>query len=78
MLRSVGLNRTITTVAVPAFYYDDGRPATEAQLRYPWGVALGPDGGLYIGDQHDHRVRKVSHRRSVPALFPNIALLLGL
>ena len=38
----------------------DGGPATQAQLNVPWGLALAPDGSLYIVDAINQRVRKVS------------------
>jgi RHS repeat-associated protein len=37
----------------------DGGPATRAKLCYPWDVALGADGGLYIAETLTNRVRRV-------------------
>ena len=38
----------------------DGGPATSARLTYPRGVAMGPDGSIYIPDLWNHRIRKVN------------------
>jgi DNA-binding beta-propeller fold protein YncE len=38
----------------------DGGPATAAQLRSPFGLAVDSAGNLFIADRWDYRVRKVS------------------
>lgn len=38
----------------------EGGPAAGAVLNTPLGMALGPDGSLYVADNKNHRVRKVS------------------
>ncbi|HEX2911525.1 MAG TPA: RHS repeat-associated core domain-containing protein [Chloroflexia bacterium] len=61
-IRKVDPNGIITTVAgngqVDGFG-GDGSPATQARLAGPVGLAVGPDGSLYIGDTGNNRLRKV-------------------
>lgn len=61
-VRRIGADGVITTVAgqcgIPGSS-GDGAPATQAFLDEPFGVALAPDGALYIADTLNHRIRKV-------------------
>ncbi len=60
-IRRVDPTGVITTVAGDgtAAFGGDGGLATSAQLNLPSGVALDAQGGLYIGDLENQRVRKV-------------------
>lgn len=64
-VRMVTPKGIITTVAGSdkGGYSGDGGPATKAQLNIPAGVAIGPDGNLYIADAENNRIRMVALRR---------------
>lgn len=65
VVRRVDTAGTITTVAGVGRggFGGDGGPATEALLRNPQGLAVDTNGALYIADQFNHRVRRVSQGR---------------
>jgi uncharacterized protein (TIGR03437 family) len=48
-------------------YRGDGGPAVEAQLNHPTGLAVGWDGSIYIADERNHRVRKLSADSAIAA-----------
>lgn len=61
-IRRVSPDGTITTVAGNGTYSSilgDGEQATAASLGFPMGIAVGPDGTLYIADTSNNRVRRV-------------------
>ena len=62
VIRKVGIDGIITTIAGNGdfSYYGDGGSALNAALYCPEGVTLGPDGGIYIADTLNYRVRRVS------------------
>jgi hypothetical protein len=61
-VRKVTLDGMITTVAGTgvAGFGGDGGPATSAQLDLPAGVDVDSAGNLYIAENNNHRVRKVT------------------
>jgi RHS repeat-associated protein len=60
-IRRVDPMGIITTVAGKGTYAfsGDGGPATQAGIGSPYGVAVAPDGSLYISERGSHRVRRV-------------------
>lgn len=59
VVTSDGFIRTFAGTGVPGFS-GDGQRATAAQLAGPRGLALGSDGSLYIADQLNNRIRRVT------------------
>ncbi len=54
-------NGVITTVAGGGSFLGDNGPATSALLLSPYGVAVDSAGNLYIADDANNRIRKVSN-----------------
>ncbi len=72
-IRKVDTTGTITTVAgngQPGFS-GDGGPATQASLNAPFGVAVGPDGSLYIADEGNLCVRRVGRDGIITTIAGN-------
>jgi trimeric autotransporter adhesin len=68
-IRKVGTNGHISTFAgtgAPT-YSGDGGLATQAAVNSPYGVAVGPDGNVYIADFGNNRIRKVSPPGCAPS-----------
>jgi trimeric autotransporter adhesin len=55
---STGIITTVAGNGVRSFGGDRG-PALDASLDRPAGIAIGPDGNLYIADQWNHAIRMV-------------------
>ncbi|MGH2829513.1 MAG: hypothetical protein ACRDJM_03410 [Actinomycetota bacterium] len=59
-IRKIARDGTVTTFAgTGAEGYKDG-PAAQAQFRFPRGVALGPDGSVFVADTFNHVIRVIS------------------
>ena len=52
-------------------YSGNGGPASHAQINNPYGIAIGPDGALYICDTDNHVVRKVSRDGTITTIAGN-------
>lgn len=47
----------------------DGGPATQAQFNQPRGLAIAPDGAIYIADYFNHQIRKFAPNQAPHAAF---------
>jgi sugar lactone lactonase YvrE len=72
-VRELGTQGIITTVAGNGYggggYSGDGGVATNAALNFPSSVALDAAGNLFIADEHNLRIRKVTFSGPTLALY---------
>jgi VCBS repeat-containing protein len=66
-IRKVATDGTITTVAGngTSGFSGDGGPATSAQLRNPYSIAVDAAGTIFIGDDGNNRIRKVDAQGTI-------------
>src|SRR5580704_6697474 len=69
-VRKIAADGTISTVAGTGVsgFSGDGGPATAALLNQPYGLAVDPDGSLYIADLGNARVRKVAPNGNIQTI----------
>jgi uncharacterized protein (TIGR03437 family) len=64
---STGRATTIAGIGTPGFS-GDGGPALQAELGFPWDVAIAPDGSVLIADLDNNRIRRLSTAAAPPAV----------
>jgi sugar lactone lactonase YvrE len=77
VIRKVNTSGIITTLAGNGTqgYSGDGGPATSAEMFWPQGIALDGGENIYIADQHNSCLRKVSMATGINELIANAANL---
>lgn len=72
-VRLISADGVIQTIVGDGDYESDGDggPAASASLTHPFGLHLGPRGGLYIFDTETHRVRRVDERGTITTVVGN-------
>ncbi|MEI6781111.1 MAG: cadherin-like beta sandwich domain-containing protein, partial [Verrucomicrobiota bacterium] len=58
-IRKITAGGEVTTLAGNVEGFADGTGAT-ARFKYPVGIAVGPDGNIYVGDSLNNSIRKVT------------------
>ncbi|MGD0499911.1 MAG: putative Ig domain-containing protein [Bryobacteraceae bacterium] len=75
VIRRISPSGIITTVAgsglFSAGFSGDGGAATSARLNYPFDVAVDGSSNLYIADNQNHRIRKVSSEGIITTVAGN-------
>jgi sugar lactone lactonase YvrE len=61
-------NRTVITLAGGITFGSTNGVGTAALFSNPFGVAVGPSGNVYVGDQSNHKVRVISPSLAVTTL----------
>jgi sugar lactone lactonase YvrE len=71
VFRITGLVMSVVAGTGISGYSGDGGPAVNAQLNYPSGVAVDASGNVYIADQNNNRIRKVTSAGVITTIAGN-------
>lgn len=69
-IRKISPDGSVTTLVGTATGFRDGT-GLEARFSNPWGIAVGPQGDLYVADSFNGAVRKVTPEGAVTTLAGN-------
>jgi uncharacterized protein (TIGR03437 family) len=72
---SAGEAMVIAGISSTPGFSGDGGAAESALLNFPWDVAIGPGGLLYVADLENDRVRLLTPQTAQPAPFATISVL---
>lgn len=73
LVRKLSVNGIFSTVAGTGIFgfSGDGGPATQAQLKNPYNIAIDAAGNLFIADSYDNRIRKVATNGIITTIAGN-------
>jgi sugar lactone lactonase YvrE len=69
--------RAVTTLAGDGTAGDADGPAAEARFQNPWGVAVAPDGAVFVADVQSRHIRRVAPDGTVTTFVGDAAQLAG-
>ena len=77
LIRRVDSSGTVSTIAGTTTPGDQDGAATSAQFRYPHGVLLAPDGGIYVSESGGNRIRLISAGGTVSTIAGSTTAVSG-